>query len=297
MVCGLAVIPLLVLVLEPDVETVGVNQYRAAPRDMRLRWSYDLSSQDRDDERVIIGTSIVAAGFDTSKGSASARFSVNLLNVDEATTIASNLLSRPRPPKTILVDWAALNDIPAPHRETIRTPYWYSLENLEFAMKFKSLSLAGKSEKTRFWRDTPKGREFREENKDRVVKYVGRFREYSRFPEFVQSIEPLCKNSDTNLVVVRFPVFLSGTRDHVLEAMKLISTEDHRALLASSECDLAFVDLLSESVNRPGGPEPYFFDTHYWTNFNHFKPRLGDIILDDPRLGGEGLRAKTNGET
>lgn len=287
---GIAIIPVTILLARPHAEEVGDVAFNRSPREARFHLLDEVSSSDRYDELVLVGSSVVHSGFEPRPGDRYERFGLMGMRVGETKRFVSNLLERPRPPKLIIVDWSALHDIPhelLPNQKEALT--YFSLDYLRFALAFRALDRgnperSGKST----WANPQRTAKFRKGNLDNQIGFGLRFAEYSKLPEFLSDLDAMCDGAETRFVIVRFPVFYKINEEKLVDYIKRVGAVDYRSVLERSQCDVEFVDLLTESLNKDFPYSALQNDQDQWSNVNHFKPPLGAALLDDPRLGGPG---------
>lgn len=296
---GLALIPLVIALARPAADEIGDADFSRAPREAQWHLLHEVASSDRYDERVLVGTSIVLAGFNPLPGSATARFGLIGMRVGETIQIVEGLLNRPRPPRMIIIDWSALHDVPhdvLPNQDE-RLAY-YSLDYLKFALLFR-LGNRGEPERraNATWTNPNPSDEFREGNLDAQLAFFSLFARHSKLTQFADDLGGICKGTDTRFVIVRFPVFYKVEEKRIREELARAGEVDFRKALKGVPCNVGFVDLLAESLSGAVPRPPLLDDKSQWQNINHFRPSLGEILLDDPRLGGPGkLGRKETGQ-
>ena len=287
---GVIAIPIAILLTQPRADEVSDREFYDAPRETRLDLLNEVSAKDRDDRRVLVGSSIIEKGFQTPVGGDTARFGLNWMRIDETIEIIGNLLDRPKPPTLVIVDWAALHDVPHLALGLQETPELFSLDYLRFAITLRlSDQTASERRGNATWQHPGRNEEFQKGNIERLLEYGALFEEFSQVPRFASALSDLCKGRDTRFVIVRFPVFTQGNEQKVQDYFNRLATTDLEKALAQITCDVKVVDLLAESLGEDKGQSEFQSDRGHWYDFNHFKPEVGDAILDDERFGGTGV--------
>jgi len=284
---GLAMIPLLIMLTAPRPDEVSDIAFFEAPREARLALYNEVAAIDRYDERALVGTSIVALGFANPRDSRAAHFGLSFMRVEEALGLIENLLNRSRPPKTIIVDWTALNEAPPEFFGVSQTPSLYSLDYLSFSLRQRFSNGARPEPRANAtWEHPGRQVDFDGNNFDRFLKRVARFERYSRPKKFANALSSMCADSQTRFVIVRFPIYLGGDKSKARDYIASQGAIDYDKLLTFDECSIEFVDFFAESVSGEGNPPAHLTSTDQWYDFYHFRPVLGETLLNDPRLSG-----------
>lgn len=284
---GLAAIPLVILLSAPRPDDVSDIAFFKAPREARLALLNEVAAIDRYDERALVGTSIVELGFANPRDSRDPNFGLPHMRVKEALGLIERLLNRSRPPKTIIVDWTALNEAPPEFFGVSQTPSLFSLDYLSFSLRLR-FSNGAKPERNAnaTWEHPGRQVDFDGNNIDRFLNRVARFERFSRPKEFADALGSLCADSQTRFVIVRFPIYIGEDKSKVREYIASQDALDYNNLLTFDACLVEFVDFFAESVGAEGDPPARLTRTDQWYDFYHFRPVLGETLLNDPRLGG-----------
>jgi hypothetical protein len=287
-ILGVLAMPAMIFAARPSPDEVGDAQFYAAPREVRYHLVEAVSASDRYDQRAVVGSSMVDNGFSPPPGDPTARYALNGMRVDETTQIVRNLISRPRPPEVIIIDWAALHDIPhdlLPNQRGVLT--YYSLEYLKFALArhWQESGEPVRLGNATWINPSPKER-FHKRSVDRMIAFGTLFAEYSRLEQFADDLASMCHDSDTRFVIVRFPVFQPENGKEAIRQLGDLDSSEYHTSLKATRCEAEFVDLLAESIEAPLARPAYLSDRSLWLDYNHFRPAVGEELLADPRLGG-----------
>ncbi len=267
---GLAVIPAIILFGKPHADEVSAADFAEAPRDARFHWLEEISAEDRFDERVLVGSSIIRRGFHPRPDSRTLRLGATWMKYSETRQLVQNLMNRSRPPQIIIVDWSALHEVP--HEQLLgrrKTSAYFSFDYLKFLLDHH-FSKAGKSDNLgpSNWHEADATANFEAKYDFRkFLAYASSFSKHSRLVDFREDLKKMCGRTATHFVIVRFPVFFKGHEQIARENFLSLNPANDWSVIDQGACKIEFVDLLSQSLGS-GRSQRSFQDENLWFDYN-----------------------------